>query len=294
MKILLFGARGYIGTEFVNQFQYMNALEVVCVPSRRWDGSSYSYRELSRIIVDLSPDVVINCAAYVGGLSIINCENRKDLTIQSNIIFPQMLGEICNGSDIVFGHLSSGCIYNGYPEGGFKEDDEPNLTFKNNNCSFYTGTKALVEDLLRDMPNKYIWRIRLPFDEYSHPRNYLTKLMAFDKLVNCQNSISNRKELVRACIECILRAVPFGTYNVTNPGSICAFEVVKMVKKILKVDKEFQYFDNTVEFDKFRKIPTSNVILNTDKLAATGIKMTPVHDSIEWSLKNYRETLPIN
>jgi len=288
MRILLFGASGYIGTEFINQFQNVNGIEVICVSSRRPDGSSYSYRELSRMIVDMSPTVIINCSAYVGGLSIINCENRKDMTIQSNIIFPQMLGEICNGSDIVFGHFSSGCIYNGYPDGGFKEADEPNFTFKSNNCSFYTGTKVLAEELLKDVPNKYIWRIRLPFDERNHPRNYLTKLMSFDTLVNCDNSISNRRELVRACLECIINGVPFGTYNLTNPGYIRAYEIVEMAKKILKLDKEFKYFEDSETFDEFRKIPTSNVILNTDKLASVGIKMTPVHDSVEWSLKNWK------
>ena len=198
-----------------------------------------------------------------------------------------MLGEICSGAEIVLGHISSGCIYNGYPEGGFKESDEPNLTFKTK-CSFYTGTKALTEDLLAHIPNKYIWRIRLPFDEYNHPRNYLTKMMTFDKLVEADNSISNRKELVNACIQCILKAVPFGTYNVTNPGHIRASEIVEMTKKILKMDKEFQYFADLAEFDRFRQIPTSNVILSSSKLADAGIYMAPVHDSVEWSLKNWK------
>ena len=41
----------------------------------------------------------------------------------------------------------------------------------------------MAEDCLNDVKKKYIWRIRLPFDEIDHPRNYLTKLMRFEKLV---------------------------------------------------------------------------------------------------------------
>lgn len=289
MKVLLFGGSGYIGTEFIRQFQMVRGAEVILAPARKPNGDSFSYRELSRLIVDTNPDVVINCAAYVGGLSIANCENRKDMTIKANVIFPQMLGEICNGADIVFCHMSSGCIYNGYVDGGYIEDDEPNLTFKTD-CSFYTGTKALTEELLRDIPNKYIWRIRLPFDNEGHPRNYLKKILSFDKLINFDNSISNRKELVGACIDCIRRAVPFGTYNVTNPGYIKASEIVDIAKRILKIDKEFKYFESIEDFDKVRKIPTSNVILNTDKLCDVGIKLMPIHDSVEWAFKHWQSS----
>jgi dTDP-4-dehydrorhamnose reductase len=287
MKILLFGASGYIGTEFVNQLQYFRDIETVCVHSRKSDGSQYSYRELSRLVVDIAPTVIINCAAYIGNGCIANCENNKDQTILSNVIFPQMLGEICNGGDIVFGHISSGCLYNWYVDGGYKESHDKQLTFKSE-CSFYTGTKALAEDLLKDVSNKYIWRVRLPFDEQNHPRNYLTKLLTFDRLINYQNSISNKKELVRACIECLIKEVPFGIYHVTNPGAINASDIVTMAKKILKLDKEFAYFDSIEEFDKVRKIVTSNTLLNTDKLMDAGIKMTPVHDSVEWSFKNWK------
>ena len=112
--------------------------------------------------------------------------------------------------------------------------------------------------------------------------------MNFDKLIVASNSISNRKELVAACIECIIKSVPFGIYHVTNPGGIRTDEITAMIKNILKIDKDFQYFESIESFDKISTIPRSNTILNTDKLAKTGIKMTPVHDSVENALKNWK------
>ncbi len=32
--------------------------------------------------------------------------------------------------------------------GGFREDDAPNFSFRTNHCSFYSGTKALGEEVL--------------------------------------------------------------------------------------------------------------------------------------------------
>jgi dTDP-4-dehydrorhamnose reductase len=288
MKILLFGSNGYIGSEFVSQLLQLTNIKLIrLLPSRHADGGSYLFKELDGLIKGIKPSVIINCAAYVGGNSIVNCENHKDQAIQSNVIFPRMLGEICQERKIIFGHLSSGCVFNGYPTGGYEEDDVRNMTF-DSKCSFYTGTKAMAEDCLNDLEKKYIWRIRIPFDEIDHPRNYLTKLMQFDKLVVASNSISNRKELVTACIECIMKAVPFGIYHVTNPGGIRTDEITAMMRNILKIDKDFQYFESIEAFDKISTTPRSNTILNTEKLGRAGIVMTPVHESVEKALKQWK------
>ena len=288
MKILLFGGNGYIGSEFVSQLLPLTNIKLVrLLSSRHADGSGYSFKELDNLIKGIKPSVIINCAAYVGGNSIVNCEDHKDQAIQSNVVFPQMLGEICKERNIILGHMSSGCVFNGYPAGGYEEDDVRNMTF-NTKCSFYTGTKAMAEDLLNDVEKKYIWRIRLPFDEMNYPRNYLTKLMQFDKLVVSINSLSNRKELVTACIECIMKAGPFGIYHVTNPGGIRTDEITAMMRNILNIDKNFQYFESIEAFEKISAIPRSNTLLNTEKLGRAGIVMTPVHESVEKALKQWK------
>ena len=130
MKILLFGSNGYIGSEFVSQLLPLTNIQFIrLLPSRKSDGGGYSFKELDSLIKGIKPTVIINCAAYVGGNSIVNCEDHKDQAIQSNVIFPQMLGEICQERNIIFGHLSSGCVFNGYPTDGYEEDDAERSPF---------------------------------------------------------------------------------------------------------------------------------------------------------------------
>jgi len=102
------------------------------------------------------------------------------------------------------GHVSSGSIYRGtrvfdhgtlrveedlscprlrrffaaHPENlfGFTERDEPNCSFRRPPCTFYSGTKALAEDLVRDESRSYIWRVRLPSNEKNNRRNLLWQL----------------------------------------------------------------------------------------------------------------------
>lgn len=292
MKILVYGSSGYIGTELIRQLKERE-IDYRTEPGSQMTGATgqWMYQTLrNRILLD-KPDVIINCAAYVGKNSISDCELRKDRTISANVILPQMLMNICVENKIVLGHFSSGCIYDGYPPIGWCEKSEPNLAFYHNNCSFYTGTKVLAEQSLEMMKNKYVWRIRLPFDENHNNRNYFSKLLKYENLVNAQNSISHKKELVNAVIDCIVKKVPYGTYHVTNPGTISAKEIIELMRvywgNIPQLRKTFKYL-TVEEYDKISKIPISNNHLNTDKLLKEGIYMRPVKRAVEETLNEWR------
>lgn len=287
MKIVIFGGTGYIGSEFINQLKARGNQDWVRLSSRTFDREQYSYEGLTSLLNKFKPTVIINCAAYVGGLSVANCEDKKDETFLANVRFPTMLGEYCKKTGTLLAHISTGCLFKGYPEGGYTEMDAPNMTFQTE-CCFYTGTKVVAEQALESLDKKYIWRIRLPFDNINHPRNYLTKIMSFDKLIIACNSLSNRQELVNACLECIFKELPFGTYHVTNPGGISTVEIAEKINGILKLKKHFKYFESDEALEKISKIPRSNTILNVDKLASFGIKLKPVEESVEDALKNWK------
>ncbi|MDG2256713.1 MAG: dTDP-4-dehydrorhamnose reductase, partial [Opitutaceae bacterium] len=84
------------------------------------------------------------------------------------------------------------------------------------------------------------------------------------------------------------KQVPFGIYNVTNPGSVTTSEVVDLIIKHGVNNKDYKFFDNEEEFmAKAAKTPRSNCVLDTSKLEEVGIKMRPVHDALDWSLQNW-------
>lgn len=286
MKVIVFGATGYIGTEFWRQLEEAGHT-VFKSSARDKDGNLHTYGDL-RSFVDVSePDYVVNCAAFVGRTSVAQCEQQKDETISANIIVPKTLAEVCDASGVPLCHFSTGCMYDGYVNGGYKETDKPNMTFHSgpDACCFYTGTKVMAEELIDFLPDKYVWRIRLPFEEQHNTRNYFSKLLLHDRLVNAKNSIVHKKELVHACISMMTKRVPFGTYHVLNPGGISACEIVEMMRRPLGLaDREFKFFESLESFNKISEIPRSNTILNTDKLASVGIELRPVHDAVEQTL----------
>ena len=70
-----------------------------------------------------------------------------------------------------------------------------------------------------------------PSTDSTTPRNYLSKLMRYSRLLNATNSISELQEFVEASLLCWEMRVPFGIYNMTNPGAVTTREVADLIKK---------------------------------------------------------------
>jgi nucleoside-diphosphate-sugar epimerase len=191
--------------------------------------------------------------------------------------------------DLTQPHLQSLLKENRGAFQGFAETDEPNFTFRRPPCSFYSGSKALAEDAIREVGRNYIWRLRIPFDELDNPRNYLSKLQNYAKVYDNVNSLSHRADFVEACLELWERRAPFGAYNLTNPGFVTASQVVEMIQRILKPDRVFEYWAGDAEFYRAAaKTPRSNCILDTAKALAAGIPLRPVEEALAESLRQWR------
>lgn len=312
--ILLLGASGYIGEAFVRELQ-----------RRKWPFRPLSRKEvdysrfevLVRFLKETKPEFVVNVAGFTGKPNVDACEIAQADTLAGNTLVPQTIAHACAVDNIPWGHVSSGCVFSGAkvtvngqtraekdltrpdlrslveqsPDAihGFTETDPPNFTFRDLPCSFYSGTKALGEEAIAGVGRSYIWRLRIPFDEFDSMRNYLSKVQRYEKVYDNVNSISHRGDFVRACLDLWERRAPFGIYNVTNPGFITTRQVVALVGKILQPAKRFDFWQNDTEFyTKAAKTPRSNCVLDVSKLLATGVKIRPVVEAIEDSLRKWR------
>ncbi|QEG42478.1 SDR family oxidoreductase [Roseimaritima ulvae] len=287
MHIALIGASGYVGAEFAAQ---INARGDRLTTVGRADCDVYSAEALRKTLRDASPDVVVNCAGYTGKPNVDACELDKANCLAGNGVLPGVIQQACESLNIPWGHVSSGCIFTGRrPDGkGFVETDTPNFSFRQNNCSWYSGTKALGEEVLADAQQCYIWRLRIPFSNIDSPRNYLSKVQRYENLLEAENSLSNLPEFVAACLDCFSKNVPYDIYNLTNPGSMKTSEVVELIKASGVSDKQFHFFDSEDDFmQRAAKTPRSNCVMDSSKAIAAGLKLTPIEECIQQTLKNW-------
>jgi len=312
--ILLLGASGYIGEAFAKELRRRNT-DFISLSRKQTDYTQFDV--LLEFLKTKKPAFVINAAGYTGKPNVDACELDKAGTLAGNTLLPQTIAHACVAANIPWGHVSSGCIYSGAktvingkvsvekdltkPELhalaekkspailGFTETDTPNFSFRNGPCSFYSGTKALGEEAIADIGQSYVWRLRIPFDEFDNARNYLSKVQRYAKVYDNVNSISHRADFVRACLDLWKLRAPFGTYNVTNPGFVTTRHVVEAIEKILKPKRKFEFWVSDEEFYKVAaKTPRSNCVLDVSKLLAAGVKIRGVEEALEDSLQNWK------
>jgi dTDP-4-dehydrorhamnose reductase len=312
--ILLLGATGYIGKAFAGE---LSRRKKDFVPLSRKDADYTRFDVLLEFLKTKKPAFVINAAGYTGKPNVDACELHKADTLQGNTLFPQTVAQACAAVGIPWGHVSSGCIYSGAkivengkmrsekdftkPElralveknpsaiRGFTETDTPNFSFRDGPCSFYSGTKALGEEAIAGTGQSYVWRLRIPFDEFDNARNYLSKVQRYAKVYDNVNSISHRADFVKACLDTWELRAPFGTYNVTNPGFVTTKHVVEQIEKILKPARKFEFWQSDEEFYKIAaKTPRSNCVMDVSKLLAAGVNVRGVDEALGDSLKNWK------
>jgi dTDP-4-dehydrorhamnose reductase len=285
--ILLLGASGYTGQAFANWLEKAG-LPYAAPTHREVDAADAgAMRALVRAV---RPNYAINAIGFTGRPNIDNTEQEKLRCLRVNTEIPGILAEVFADEGIRWGHVSSGCIYDGTkPDGSpFTEDDPPNFAFSHPRSSWYAKTKALAESLLADAPNCLIWRMRIPFDEFDHERNYLSKILRYEKLLEVCGSISQRQEFVKAALETLRRELPGGLYNITNPGAIWTSEIVEAIRRRGISKKAFRYFENIEEFLAAPgRVYRASCVLSSKKLLDAGIPLREIHEAVEDTLSRW-------
>ncbi|GAQ88206.1 UDP-L-Rhamnose synthase [Klebsormidium nitens] len=237
LKFLIYGRTGWIG----------GLLGKMCAEL----GIDYEYganrledrRGVEEDIERVKPTHVFNAAGVTGRPNVDWCETHRPETIRANVVGVLTLADVTREHNLNLVNYATGCIFeydDKHPEGsgiGFKEED-----FANFRGSFYSNTKAMVEELLREYDNVCTLRVRMPISiDLANPRNFITKIARYEKVVNIPNSMTVLDELLPLSIEMAKRGLT-GIWNFTNPGVISHNEVLQLYKEFIKPDFSWKNF----------------------------------------------------
>lgn len=216
--------------------------------------------ELERV----KPTHVLNAAGSTGRPNVDWCEDHKEETIRNNVIGTLNLTDACFLKGIHITVFATGCIYTydeKHPIGGpgYLETDNANFA-----GSFYSETKAHVEEIMKTYPNALILRLRMPVSDDLHSRNFVTKIAKYERVVDIPNSNTILHDLLPASI-LLAEHKDTGIYNFTNPGAISHNEVLTLFKEYVRPDFTWKNF-TLEEQAKVIKAGRSNCKLETTKL----------------------------
>lgn len=122
-------------------------------------------------------------------------------------------------------------------------------------------------------------RVRMPIvQDLMYHRNFITKIIKYNKVINIANSMTVLPELLPLSIEMSRRKLT-GIMNFTNPGAISHNEILELYKEY--IDPEFSWENFTVEEQaKVIVAPRSNNMLDTGRIESEFPKILGIKESL--------------
>lgn len=272
MKVLIFG-KGYIG-EKISRAWPEAVTSVVDITDREAVRSE---------IAKYKPEAVLNCAGKTGKPNVDGCETDKIPTFRSNAIGPLILAEVCAEHGVHLTHLASGCVFYGASPDpkGWREDDFANPS------AFYSRTKYAADIVLSQMPNVAIARLRMPIDGEPGGRNLITKLAAYPKIIDVENSVTVVDDLVKALLV-IMEKKAEGIFHVVNEGRMKHRELIALYEELVDPAHTNEWIpnDDLVKLGLATK-GRSNCFLQNTRLKELGVEMRPVSVALRDCMEKY-------
>ncbi|MFA6099866.1 MAG: sugar nucleotide-binding protein [Patescibacteria group bacterium] len=278
MSILVIG-NGWIGNKFIERYPEARMSTVI----------AKSPTDIEEILETEDPDVVLNCAGVTGQPNVDWCETHQVETAVGNTMLPIMLAQACAERGIHFTHLGSGCIFYGdSPQfGGWREDDYPNPV------AYYSKTKAAADFVLGPMPNVAVVRLRVPMDATPSPKNSITKLASYPKVIDVANSVTVVDDLLDVLYQ-VMEKRATGIFHAVNPQPLAWRDLLKWYEEIVDPNHKNEWIseDQLVSQGMAVKKRSTNVLANL-RLPEIGINMRPTEEAVKDVLRAYAEKMKI-
>jgi len=299
-KVFVVGHKGWIGKMLVRELTRRNVDVSVNMMNQRAESL-----EFLENIKQQSPTHVVCCAGRTHGkgystIDYLESPDTLEQNLCDNFLVPVQLAHLCQEIGAHFTYLGTGCVYSSSPtQKSFSEYDAPN---------FFGSNYSIVKGMTNNYLNKIILndgtksnvlhlRIRMPITSQDHPRNFVSKLISYEKICSIPNSMTVLDEMIPIMVAMILEKTS-GCFNMTNPGVVSHNEVLSMYRDI--VDREFSWTNFTIEEqDQLLLSKRSNNELNTSKLEAKvkelrqeglypELSLSEIKEAVKKALKNWR------
>jgi len=291
MRVLLYGSRGWIGTQYANYLaQEHPDITVIAATAR-----AGTLVDVERELDEVKPDRVICFVGRTHGtiegieyptIDYLEQPGKLSENVRDNLLAPLSLAMLCRDRGVHMTYLGTGCIFTyetlaaGDSHAGFSPSDTPNFT-----GSSYSTVKGATDVLMHLLEGTVLnLRIRMPIVGYDCARNFITKIKTYSKVCSMANSMTVLPDFY-PLITSKIRNGETGTMNMTNPGSITHNEILRMYKDL--VDKDFTWSNFTVEEQSaILASGRSNTVLDSSEAEAAGIP--PIRDSLHQLFLSYR------
>ena len=262
-KVLITGARGQLGKEFV---KVLSSKGIDFVALERKDLDVTNFEKVYKTLKEINPSVVINCSAY-NQVDLAETEILK--AFSTNAVGPYNLAIACREINAKLIHYFTDYVFDGIKKGLYTEEDSPNP------LNQYARSKLLGEELVKQVLDNYlILRVSWVYGEGT--QNFLYKLEEWAKKQEVLKVVVDEFSVptsTKTIVEVTLKAIDAGLtglYHLTNSGYASRYEWAKEYFKLKGINK-LVYPALQADFNLPAKRPKWSVMSNEKISRALGI-----------------------
>jgi dTDP-4-dehydrorhamnose reductase len=276
-RVFVAGCGGMLGEAFYKKFAPIAQIKSTDIDvNEPWlsSGDVRNFREMSKLIFDFQPAVIVNLAAMT---DMESCEKDRERAWLTNALGAENLGLIATQIDAVYVYICTAGIFDGRQE-YFNDFDQPNP------LSVYAKSKYHGELFTRErVPKHYVVRAGWmmgggPKKDKKFINKIYKQILAGYKELNVVNDKAGTPTYTldfAAGILKLLESDMYGVYNQVCEGSATRYEVASEFLHHLGLENHVRLNEVSSEFfqkDYFAPRPASEKLLNT-KLTSRGLNV---------------------
>jgi len=255
MRILILGAKGMLGREIQEMFTgkfdvYVDNRDTLDILNKKM---------VFKRIKEVSPDLVINCAAFT---NIDQAENEIELSMQINGYAVEHIAKACEHFSSKLIQFSTNYVFDGTQDIPYTEDS---AKYPQN---VYGKSKSLGEDLATNYCSQtYI--VRTSWLYGTHGNNFVNQMLELSKNNEIIKVINNQygcptwtKDLVYKIYEIIAQNPEYGIYHFANNGEATWHDFAKLIFSLKNINVQLTPLPDS-EFKQKAKRPAYCVLENS-------------------------------
>lgn len=253
MRVLIFGGSGLVGSKFIELFD--NVLDFEAPKTEAVD--ILNPMQVSKAVENMSPDSVINFAAYT---NVEEAENQKgdknEIAYQINVVGAKNVAEVCRDTNKHLVYISTDYVFDGEKEwSSYVETDAPNP------INWYGQTKYLGEQEVNNTHGKgVIVRISMPYSSYYEAkldvaRFFLEQLRSGNHVKGIDDQYVNPTLVsdIAHALKTLIEVQAQGIYHVSSTDTTTPLDFVKTIAKTFHLDYSLIQVMKLDEYNKQKK-----------------------------------------
>jgi dTDP-4-dehydrorhamnose reductase len=274
MRVLVPGARGHLGAAIVAAWS--DAHDIIALDRRDLDVADD--RAVARVVEDLRPDLIVNCASYN---DVDGAEEHAVEALEVNAFAVRALARAAAQRGAALVHYSTDFVFDGRTDRPYDESDRPNP------LNVYAAAKLLGEWFAADAPRHYVLRVESlfgnfePWQRRGSASAIVERIAAGDEVdvfvdrVVSPTYVCDAAAATRAIVE---RGLPSGVYHCVNSGRCTWYEFAQESARLLGRAPRLKPI--TLEDCRLRAARPKFSALSNETLRAMGVVLPDWRDAL--------------